>query len=367
MGLFQQQLNSSLLGQLLLIGFDQQQFEDLPRYEHLQQSFGLHLEDNFERAKLLIQHAVTSVSSSGFAVLICARWSDDNNHQLLRFLRNSPNLVNVPVVVLAPRTYLTTSERFLLNGADDFYYNPTDCNLLSDRLRFLSTYKPAILQQLPRIKKHNDSFQAAAQTPLLKRLVDVVVSFTALIVLFPLLLLTATAIRLESKGPILYKSKRVGAGYRVFNFWKFRSMYSDADQRLEAMRASNQYGLGAKFVKFTNDPRITRVGRFIRKYSIDELPQLYNILVGDMSLVGNRPLPTYEAVQLVSKGEDACMRFLAPAGLTGLWQVSKRGQNNMTDQERIALDVYYAKHQSFRQDAKIVLKTFTAFVQKENV
>jgi lipopolysaccharide/colanic/teichoic acid biosynthesis glycosyltransferase len=367
MGLFQQQLNSSLLGQLLLIGLDHQQLQELPHYEYLQQSFGLLWEDNLERAKLLIQHTATSVGTSAIAVLICARWSDDNNHHLLRFLRHSTNFVNIPVVVLAPRTYLTTNERFLLNGADDFYFNPTDCRLLSDRLRFLSTYKPAIMQQLPRIKRRNDSFQAAAQTPPLKRAVDVAVSSIALVLLSPFLLLTAAAIRAESKGPILYKSKRVGAGYRTFNFWKFRSMYSDADQRLEAMRANNQYGAGAKFVKFTNDPRITRVGKFIRKYSIDELPQLYNILVGDMSLVGNRPLPTYEAVQLVSKGEDACMRFLAPAGLTGLWQVSKRGQNNMTDQERIALDVYYAKHQSFRQDAKIVLKTFTAFVQKENV
>jgi lipopolysaccharide/colanic/teichoic acid biosynthesis glycosyltransferase len=367
MGLFQQQLNSSLSGQLLLIGFEPQLLQESPRFEQLQQAFQFHAEDNMERAKRLIHQMVSDGKPSSLAVLICARWTDDNEHQLLRYLHASADLVNIPVVVIAPRTYLSHCERYLANGADDFYHSPVDCQLLGDRLHFLATYKPAILRQLPRIKYFDDSLQSAAQTPVLKRCVDILVAAAALTSLSPILLLTAVAIRLESKGPVLYKSKRVGAGYRVFNFWKFRSMYADADQRLEAMRTQNQYGSNAKFVKFTNDPRITRIGKFIRKYSIDELPQLYNILVGEMSLVGNRPLPMYEAVQLVSKGEDACMRFLAPAGLTGLWQVSKRGRGDMTDQERIALDVQYAKHQSLKQDVKIVLKTFTAFVQKENV
>lgn len=120
------------------------------------------------------------------------------------------------------------------------------------------------------------------------------------------------------------------------------------------------------FVKLENDPRITKVGQFIRKYSIDELPQLVNILKGDMSIVGNRPLPLYEAELLTS--DEYIDRFMAPAGLTGLWQVEKRGDSGkMSAEERKMLDIEYARNFSFIMDIKIILKTVTAFIQKENV
>lgn len=120
------------------------------------------------------------------------------------------------------------------------------------------------------------------------------------------------------------------------------------------------------FVKFENDPRITRMGRFIRKFSIDELPQIINILKGDMSIVGNRPLPLYEAEQLTS--DQYIDRFMGPAGLTGLWQVEKRGDSGkLSPEERKQLDIYYANNFGFWLDMKIILKTFTAFIQKENV
>ena len=120
------------------------------------------------------------------------------------------------------------------------------------------------------------------------------------------------------------------------------------------------------FVKLQNDPRITKVGRFIRKYSIDELPQLFNILKGDMSIVGNRPLPLYEAELLTS--DEHIDRFMGPAGLTGLWQVEKRGgAGKLSAEERKQLDITYAKTFSFWLDIKIILKTVTAFIQKENV
>ena len=119
-------------------------------------------------------------------------------------------------------------------------------------------------------------------------------------------------------------------------------------------------------MKLENDPRITRVGRFIRKYSIDELPQLINILKGDMSVVGNRPLPLYEAERLTS--DEYIDRFMAPAGLTGLWQVEKRGDSgSMSAEERKKLDIEYARDFSFGMDFRIILKTISAFVQKENV
>lgn len=120
------------------------------------------------------------------------------------------------------------------------------------------------------------------------------------------------------------------------------------------------------FFKLENDPRITRVGHFIRKYSIDELPQLFNILKGDMSVVGNRPLPLYEAELLTS--DEYVQRFMAPAGLTGLWQVEKRGSaGKMSAEERKQLDIKYAKDFSFHMDMMIIIRTFTAFIQKEDV
>ena len=120
------------------------------------------------------------------------------------------------------------------------------------------------------------------------------------------------------------------------------------------------------FVKIENDPRITKVGHFIRKYSIDELPQLFNILKGDMSVVGNRPLPLYEAEKLTS--DDSIDRFMAPAGLTGLWQVEKRGESGkMSAEERKQLDITYGQTYNFLLDMKIIFKTLTAFVQKDDV
>jgi len=123
---------------------------------------------------------------------------------------------------------------------------------------------------------------------------------------------------------------------------------------------------GATFIKIKDDPRVTRVGKFIRNTSIDELPQLFNVLIGDMSIVGNRPLPLYEAEKITT--DRFARRFLAPAGITGLWQVTKRGsKGDMSEEERMMLDNDYARDYSFRRDIKLILKTIPALLQKENV
>lgn len=244
---------------------------------------------------------------------------------------------------------------------------------------------------------------------ILKRAIDILVSATALLLLSPILLLIAIAIKLESKGAILYGAPRAGKGYRVFNLLKFRTMKSNADAALKSLQHLNLYG-GDKlilkkvdvcdychsqgqdctmmitedgkymcehllkeanrsesaFFKIKDDPRITRVGKFLRNTSLDELPQLINVLKGEMSLVGNRPLPLYEAEKLTS--DDAALRFMAPAGITGLWQVTKRGRKGeMSESERIELDKKYAKEHTFIKDVKLIFRTFPALLQKENV
>lgn len=265
-------------------------------------------------------------------------------------------------------------------------------------------------QKIKDLQKRGENIQTF-RLPLWKRCFDILFSGTALLGLSPLLIITAIAIRLESKGAIIYKSKRVGSNYQIFDFLKFRSMYTNADKHLKDFNSLNQYQTEEEttediiwgempelsenedgivlisddfviseeayinkrsheqenaFVKLENDPRITRVGRFIHKYSIDELPQLINILKGDMSIVGNRPLPLYEAELLTS--DEYIDRFMAPAGLTGLWQVEKRGDSGkMSADERKQLDIKYAKTFSFWIDMRIILKTVTAFIQKENV
>ncbi len=255
------------------------------------------------------------------------------------------------------------------------------------------------------------------KTPLVKRLFDIFFAGLALVLLSPFLLLIMILIRLESSGPIFYYALRVGTGYHIFKFYKFRSMYFDADKRLKDLKHLNQYDAGKRgsktggqtfnyeflcedcknagikcqypiysdtlhmcekeyvsmrkssgestFIKIKNDPRMTRIGKFIRKTSIDELPQLWNVIIGDMSIVGNRPLPLYEAEKLTT--DKYALRFMAPAGITGLWQVEKRGHGKMSEEERLLLDNIYAKNHSFFNDIMLILRTIPALFQKENV
>ncbi len=305
-------------------------------------------------------------------------------------------LVGVPLSIEEKKEYLTA-------GTDSIISEKRNDTELIRILDFAIKYNERINSTSLR-SKELESFKM----PLWKRTFDIACSLAAIIILSPLLVLTWLAIRLESKGDAVYRSKRVGSNYQIFDFYKFRSMYSDADKRLAEFKKLNQYAqeelteqesktsstrlhkadvvlfaddaitsekeyIAAKkqersnaFVKFENDPRITKIGKIIRKYSIDELPQLFNILKGDMSVVGNRPLPLYEAELLTS--DEYIHRFMAPAGLTGLWQVEKRGEaGKLSAEERKMLDIRYANEFSFLMDVKIIFKTFTAFIQKENV
>ena len=275
----------------------------------------------------------------------------------------------------------------------------------------------AIFKRFEFVKTHYDQLSKPSREviipfklPLWKRTFDILFAGSVLIILLPLFTLIALIIRIESKGKFYYAAPRIGTGYKVFGFLKFRSMYSDADKRVDELMKKNQYqgnnnevlntqgenlnesvsnddtilihdeGFIAEdivkkrkaekrenaFFKMANDPRITKVGRILRNTSIDELPQFINVLKGDMSIVGNRPLPLYEAELLTS--DQWAKRFLAPAGITGLWQVTKRGGANvMSADERKQLDIEYAENYSFWYDIKILLKTIPAMLQHENV
>lgn len=290
--------------------------------------------------------------------------------------------------------------RFMRCGADDVFEGISDIDNIKKRFSFL------VKQKKKSIKQDNTQSKARIYTlPLWKRLFDILFASVALLFLTPFFLIIALLIRLESKGKVFYLAPRVGAGYKLFGFYKFRSMYMDADKRVAELMKQNQYATddnenrdtssviaenditlygdgyainesehllqkknkeSQTFFKLANDPRITKVGRFIRNTSIDELPQLVNVLKGDMSIVGNRPLPLYEAEMLTK--DASIKRFLAPAGLTGLWQVTKRGgANKMSADERCGLDVEYANKYSFWTDLGIILKTVPAMIQHENV
>jgi lipopolysaccharide/colanic/teichoic acid biosynthesis glycosyltransferase len=188
-----------------------------------------------------------------------------------------------------------------------------------------------------------------------KRLTDICLSGLLLVVLSPVFLLVMAAIRLTSPGPVFFVQKRIGFRCRVFRMHKFRTMV-DGAERLEARLARRQPG--RTFFKLEKDPRTTPLGRFLRKYSIDELPQLYDVLRGDMSLVGPRPLLLSDFDKYPK--QDQMRRFAVKPGLTGLWQVD--GRSLCSDDERMRLDLQYVDTWSHRLDLLIVAKTLPAVI-----
>lgn len=329
---------------------------------------------------------------------------------------------NVYIILLTDNMSEEERKIYIKCGVNDTINRDASVTVLNKKILFISDRENILFDdEAPKYKI------LKFKIPVWKRLFDIFFSGLAIIILSPIFILTAIAIRVESKGPILFKSKRVGTNYTIFDFLKFRSMYIDAEDRLKDLsKDHNQYAekeeedehktitaplgdeaeqdmldmgmesemmisdeeimligddfvvaesdfnkkkeedINNAFVKIENDPRITKVGKFIRKYSIDELPQLFNILKGDMSIVGNRPLPLYEAEKLTA--DSSIDRFMAPAGLTGLWQVEERGKGgNMSAEERKQLDITYGQTYNFMLDMKIIFRTLFAFVQKDNV
>lgn len=311
---------------------------------------------------------------------------------------------NLYIILVTKKIGKEETSIYIEAGANNTISPYADSDVFKAITNFIS--KNEILNKKER--KEKNKVDEVFTIPKGKRIFDIIISLSAIIVLSPFLILIMVLIKLESRGPILYKSKRVGSNFYIFNFLKFRSMYIDAEERLSSYLSMNQYTKESKektsevsttnsdiinddtvlvsddyeiseheylnkkkekkdttFFKIAHDPRVTKMGRFMRKYSIDEIPQLINILKGDMSIVGNRPLPLYEAELLT--GDEYIERFIAPAGLTGLWQVERRGgEGKMSAEERKQLDIYYAHNYSIWLDCKIIFKTFFSFIQKED-
>ncbi|WP_375447477.1 sugar transferase [uncultured Fibrella sp.] len=357
-----------------------------------------------------IDDAIAWMRDRQSAALIIVN-ENQSNVESLAALRATTLTQSVPILLLCNKSTEEAVQLALRAGVTDLL-SLADTVQLEKRIQFFLTLMRRVSAQ-PDAQEQDQIFRF--KLPTWKRAIDIAASLQALIVFSPLMLIVAILIKLDSKGPVFYKSKRVGANYRVFGMIKFRTMRVEADQLLKQMASENNMynqeseavagpaddtGLcencaliastcqrklfdqdryvcerdylrrgekGAAFVKFRNDPRITRLGNFLRNSSIDELPQLINILKGDMSIVGNRPLPVYEAEKLTT--DQAVKRFAGPSGLTGLWQVEKRarGEDRMDEQERINLDIEYVETFSFAKDMQIIYKTFFSLWQQENV
>ena len=386
-----------------------------------------------ERLKYIPGQLVRMTNDYKEAAQICTPHVS-NEHFLVFFERNVRNEDIAAITYLRKKCRsvyivlmtdtMTDEERniYIKCGINDTIQQEASVTEMNKKIQFISDRENVLFSdEVP--KRGILKFQI----PIWKRLFDIVVATLSIIILSPIFIITAIAIKMESKGPVLFKSKRVGTNYTIFDFLKFRSMYEDAEHQLmELSKDHNQYknqdaeepkstipvssgdqaekakmnmGMDSEmmisdeeimlvgddfvvsesdfnkkkeekndnvFIKIENDPRVTKVGKFIRKYSIDELPQLFNILKGDMSIVGNRPLPLYEAEKLTA--DSSIDRFMAPAGLTGLWQVEERGRGGtMSAEERKQLDITYGQTFNFWLDMKIILKTFTHFKQTGNV
>lgn len=385
---------------IALVEFDKTSLEIFAGY-----NFGNHYVVHYANSiKLTSDWAANNLNIA--AIIANSEIMGPSGLSLVEALKKS-GLPRVPVFLIVNHLDANLRKLALTAGIADVFKMPLKANRIEKRVGFLidnwDIFKSSLQPHTPAIK--NIEFS--------KRVFDLFFAGIALLILSPLFLIVYILIKLESRGPAFYYALRVGTGYRVFKFYKFRSMYVDADQRIKDLQHLNQYNIdagnvktetvanslchectaygkcqypvhadnnswcekdfrfakktnsGSAFFKIKNDPRITRVGNFIRNTSIDELPQLWNVIIGNMSIVGNRPLPLYEAEKLTT--DKYILRFSAPAGITGLWQVEKRGKGEMSEEERLMLDNVYAQNHSLKNDLKLILKTIPALFQKENV
>ena len=286
------------------------------------------------------------------------------------FSKLQHKIQSIPVIIEGSNASAMSLQPYkFIQGIDDvFILNENTLNQFISKIGFLKKIKAAVSENTVSSGGQSVDPHKLNITDFGKQIFDFIVAVIAIVVFSPVFLIIAALIKLESKGPVLYCSPRVGRGYKIFNFYKFRTMEVGADSKVHDLYHLNQYNTvtdtkSPLFFKVINDPRVTKLGRFLRNTSLDELPQFFNVLKGDMSIVGNRPLPLYEAETLTT--DEWAKRFLAPAGITGLWQISKKSKRKMTTEERINLDIDYAAKHNFAYDLWILANTPTALLQND--
>lgn len=214
-----------------------------------------------------------------------------------------------------------------------------------------------LVEQAIADEKNNIKHDCGWNNSRTKRYLGASIALLILLVISPLMLAIAMAIKLTSPGPILFAQYRTGYKGRRFKMYKFRTMVADAEARKATLAAANHHAGKSPDFKVKNDPRITRIGGFLRKYSLDELPQLFNVVLGDMRLVGPRPT----SFDITKYEENHLKRLTSPPGLTGIWQIS--GRSNIDFDQRTEMDAEYFRNQSLFQDLKILAKTPFAIIK----
>lgn len=300
-------------------------------------------EDNKFLRTILKQHPNFKVFYSPFD-------NEDNIPKLKDIIQNK----KINQVVLAhnewPENVLMEFYDWCENKGVDLKFIPTIVQLCRGELKIDSSFG------LPMF--HLNAISFSGFNFWFKRVMDILISVVLLTILSPFLFLIGFLIKTDSPGPLLYRHKRVGYRGREFEFYKFRTMVSDADKLLEMFKEQSERK-GPVF-KMSNDPRVTKIGKLLRRYSIDEIPQLLNVLKGDMSVVGPRPQVLWEAA---AYDDWARRRLRVLPGITGLWQVS--GRASLSYQEMIELDIYYIENWSPGLDLKILFKTLPAILSKK--
>lgn len=325
---------------------------------------------DFKSAKNMLECLIADKENLPDVILIDTSLNSMEFREFCTYLKRNVQLSVIPILYNSQRlTSIETAYLLKESTVDDIIdFSETGVDYSG---------KVAFLKKIKKFSGHlqlNKEYQAEPKSSHLginikaKRIFDILISSLLIICCLPLFILIALAIKFESRGPVFYTSLRAGKGFKIFHFFKFRTMEVDADKKIDSLTHLNKYKSnekGARFLKIYDDPRVTRVGRFLRKTSLDELPQFFNVLKGDMSIVGNRPLPIYEAATLTTN--EFAERFMAPAGITGLWQIKKKTKPDMSAEERISLDITYARSNSFLSDIRIIAKTPSALIQKSHL
>ena len=325
--------------------------------------------ENADQARIMLKKLITATGNTPDIIIAETNLGQASLLLFSQFLNTNRHLKSVPFILEGSKLNDAEVQMFRADRFVDDIVSLSELGAekLVQKVRFWKKVKERISREQTPVNEDVASVQNSP-SEFLKRTFDIIISSLLMIILSPLFLLVMLAVKIESRGPVFYISKRAGRGYNIFNFYKFRTMVAEANDKITDFSHLNLYNPlredGPVFIKIDNDPRITRIGAFLRKCSLDELPQLWNVFIGDMSLVGNRPLPLYEAATLTT--DEWAKRFMAPAGMTGLWQIRKKRQKKMTAEERISLDINYADNSNFFFDLWIMANTPSAVIQRTN-